>query len=218
MTFKAEKLTSSPVDLTVAKDNSTVKKNIEDFVVAYNAVNQALNELTKYDSNTKQGGLMQGDSAVVGLQNSLRNVVQSLSSSTDVYKSLSDIGLGNIQGGDLSIDNTKLDVALKNPDALKAMFIGADGLSTTQDGVAEKIKAATSSLLDSKGFFASKDTQLKEALKRNTQEINRINDRASSAEALLTARYVALDTQMSKLNALNAYVAQQVTTWNKRSD
>ncbi len=218
VTFKAEKLTSSPVDLTVAKDNSTVKKNIEDFVVAYNAVNQALNELTKYDSNTKQGGLMQGDSAVVGLQNSLRNVVQSLSSSTDVYKSLSDIGLGNIQGGDLSIDNTKLDAALKNPDALKAMFIGADGLSTTQDGVAEKIKAATSSLLDSKGFFASKDTQLKEALKRNTQEINRINDRASSAEALLTARYVALDTQMSKLNALNAYVAQQVTTWNKRSD
>ena len=93
-----------------------------------------------------------------------------------------------------------------------------DQMKYARDQMAEKIKAATSSLLDSKGFFASKDTQLKEALKRNTQEINRINDRASSAEALLTARYVALDTQMSKLNALNAYVAQQVTTWNKRSD
>ena len=41
-----------------------------------------------------------------------------------------------------------------------------------------------------------------------------MNARAQSTEALLTARYTALDTQMSKLNGLNAYIAQQVTAWN----
>jgi flagellar hook-associated protein 2 len=34
-------------------------------------------------------------------------------------------------------------------------------------------------------------------------------------EANLNARYSALDTKMASLNALNAYVNQQVTTWNK---
>ncbi|SDM66963.1 flagellar hook-associated protein 2 [Oryzisolibacter propanilivorax] len=214
VTFKAEKVSSAPVELSVTKNSSAVQKNIEDFVLAYNAVNQALNDLTKFDKGTGQGGLLQGDSTVVGLQNSLRNVVESLSSSTGPFQRLSDIGLGKIQGGDLSIDSTKLSEALKNPDALKALFIGADGLSTTEDGVGEKIKAATSKLLSAEGFFAYKDAQLKDVLKRNADEIKRVNARADSTEALLSARYTALDSQMSKLNALNAYIAQQVTTWN----
>ncbi len=217
VTFKAVDVTTAPVDITVTKDNAAVKKNIEDFVVAYNAANQALNDLTKYDSATKQGGLLQGDSSVVALQNQLRNAVQSLSNSTGPYQTLSSIGIGVIEGGDLSIDSTKLGDALKNPDAVKALFIGADGNATTQDGVAEKIKATTGKLLDSAGFFASKDAQLKKMLERNNQEIARVNARADSTEALLKARYTALDTQMSRLNALNAYIGQQVTTWNKNN-
>ncbi len=217
VTFKAVDVTATPVDITVTKDNAAVKKNIEDFVVAYNAANQALNDLTKYDSATKQGGLLQGDSSVVALQNQLRNAVQSISNSTGPYKTLSSIGIGVIEGGDLTIDSTKLGDALKDPDAVKVLFIGADGSATTQDGVAEKIKATTGKLLDSAGFFASKDAQLKKALDRNNQEIARVNARADSTEALLKARYTALDSQMSRLNALNAYIGQQVTTWNKSS-
>lgn len=215
VTFKAEKLTAAPVNISVTKDASAVQKNIEDFVVAYNAVNQALNDLTKYDAGTKQGGLLQGDSTAVTLQNSLRAVMQSTSSSTGAYRTLSNIGLGTVQGGDLSIDSSKLSKALKEPDALKALFIGADGLSTTQDGVGEKVKAATANLLGSEGFFASKDAQLKSGLKRNAAEVERINARAGRTEALLTARFTALDTQMTKLNALNAYIGQQVSMWNK---
>lgn len=216
VTFKAAQVTSAPVDITVVKDASAVKKNIEDFVIAYNAANQALNDLTKYDKATGVGGLLQGDSTAVALQNQLRNAVQSMSSSTGPYRTLSSIGLGIVQGGDLSIDGSKLDAALKNPDAVKALFIGADGSAATADGVAEKIKTATSQLLDSGGFFASKDKQLKAVLERNAKEVARINDRAEGTEALLKARYTALDAQMSRLNALNAYIGQQVTTWNNQ--
>ena len=216
VTFKAAEVTTAPVDITVAKDASVVKKSIEDFVIAYNAANQALNDLTKYDKATGVGGLLQGDSTAVSLQNQLRNVVQSMSSSTGPYKTLSSIGLGIIQGGDLSIDSTKLNAALQNPDAVKALFIGADGSAATADGVAEKIKTTTSRLLDASGFFASKDKQLKTVLERNASEVKRINARADGTEALLKARYTALDTQMSKLNALNAYIGQQVTAWNNQ--
>lgn len=217
VTFKAEQVTTGPIAITVSKDNSAIKKNIEDLVVAYNAVNQALNDLTKYDAGTKQGGLLQGDSTAVGLQNMLRNAMLSVSSSTGTMKTLSSIGLGMIQGGDLSIDSTKLAAAMQDPAGLKAMFVGADGNGTAVDGVAEKIKDATSRMLDSSGFFASKDAQLKKVKERDVKEIARVNDRADSTESLLKARYTALDSQMSKLTALNAYISQQVTTWNKSS-
>ena len=83
--------------------------------------------------------------------------------------------------------------------------------------MAGKIKAATDSLLSGDGFFASKDKLLKKTLDNVQKEITRVEDRADSVEKNLKVRYTALDTQMSRLNALNAYVAQQVTTWNKSS-
>jgi len=160
----------------------------------------------------------------VALQNTLRSALRSVASGSDgAFRSLSDVGIVSAGGlgqlaptGDLSVDTTKLNKALENPDAMKAFFRGADGGSVS-DGVAGKIKAVTDKLLASDGYFASKDKQLQNALKLNTKEIQRIEDRADSTETSLKARYTALDSQMSKLNALNAYIAQQVTTWNKSS-
>ena len=116
--------------------------------------------------------------------------------------------------GDLEVNTTKLNKALENPDAVKAMFRGPDG-GTSSDGVAEKINAVTSSLLATTGFFASKDKLLQSSLKQNAQDIQRLNDQADRLETNLKTRYTALDKQMSQLNALNAYISQQVTTWNK---
>jgi len=44
-----------------------------------------------------------------------------------------------------------------------------------------------------------------------------VNEKASRVEAQLNAKYSALDAKISSLNALNAYIGQQVTTWNKSS-
>ena len=224
VTFNALQVTTAPVEIAVAKDSTAVKQNIDAFVKAYNAVNQALNQITSYDKDTKSAGLLQGDSTAVGLQNTLRAALQSVASGTGgTFKTLSDVGITLAKGadvlkptGDLSVDTTKLNKALENPDALKAFFRGADGGSVT-DGVAGKFKAVTDKLLASTGYFASKDKLLQNALKLNEKEVQSVEDRASGVETNLKARYTALDSQMSKLNALNAYIAQQVTTWNKSS-
>lgn len=224
VTFTAVKETTAPITVTVAKDSSAVKANLENFVKAYNAVNQALNQITAYDKDTQTAGLLQGDTTAVALQNTLRMAIQSVAggSGNGGLRSLSDVGVMVSKGtgvrptGDLELDTKKLETALADPDAVKALFRGPDGGSLT-DGVAGKIKAATGSLLSGDGFFASKDKLLKKTLDNVQKEITRVEDRADSVEKNLKVRYTALDTQMSRLNALNAYVAQQVTTWNKSS-
>jgi flagellar hook-associated protein 2 len=223
VTFNAVKVTAAPVEITVAKDDTAVKANVDAFVKAYNALNQALNSITKYDKDTKTAGLLQGDSTAIGLQNSLRSAIQSLASGSGPFRNLSDIGIVSAGGlsnlsptGDLEVNASKLSKALEDPDAVKAMFRGAEG-GGTSDGVAEKILSVTSGLLSSTGFFASKDKLLQSSLKANDQEIQRVNDQADRLESSLKTRYTALDKQMSQLNALNAYISQQVTTWNKSS-
>jgi len=61
----------------------------------------------------------------------------------------------------------------------------------------------------------SKADALQKQLDTNTAEQTRVNDRAAAVEARLRKQYSALDAKMASLTALNAYVAQQVTTWNQ---
>ncbi len=146
VTFNALKETTGPVEITVAGDTSKVKENLDAFVKAYNAVNQALNTITAYDKDTKTAGLLQGDSSAVTLQNTLRMALQSVAGGDGKLRTLSDIGISTAKGtdplrpsGDLAIDSTKLDAALKDPEALKGFFRGADG--NTANGVGAKIKS-----------------------------------------------------------------------------
>lgn len=212
VTFKAEKVTTAPIQITVAKDNSAVQANITAFVDAYNAVNSYLSDATKYDAATKGAGLFQGDSTAIGLQNSLRAAMQSASKGSSVFKTLSDIGLGVQRGGNLLIDSTKLTKALDNVDEVKKMFRGSD---TVVGGIGSTIKSMTTTMLGTDGFFTTKNSSLQLSLKSNTKAQAGVNTAATNMETRLNARYSALDSQMSKINALNSYVSQQITTWNK---
>lgn len=224
VTFTAVKETSDPVTITVAKDNTAVQKNVEDFVTAYNAINDALNTMTKYDKETETAGLLQGDSTAVTLQNTLRMALQSVSGG-GALKTLSSIGVvsagglgqGNLSPtGNLELDKTKFAKAMETPDEVKAFFRGPDG-GNVEEGFGGQFKAMTTKLLATDGFFATKTKTYDQALKLNAKEVERVNDRATRMEKSLTARYTALDTKMSSLNALNSYIQQQVTTWNKSS-
>ncbi|MCZ8293609.1 MAG: flagellar filament capping protein FliD [Hylemonella sp.] len=213
VTFTAVKQTTAPVTLTIAKDTSTVKKNIEDFVKAYNEINGVLNEATKYDQATKTGGLLQGDSTTLALQSALRAAVQSVSTGSSMYSRLSDIGVSALRGGNLEVDSTKLGKALGNMDELKALFS-----STTPgnaEGIAVRLKGLTKTLLASDGYFKTKDDNLKRSLDNNAKDQVRVNEKASRMEAALNRRYSALDVQLTSLNSLNTYLTQQITQWNR---
>jgi flagellar hook-associated protein 2 len=216
VTFKAEAVTTAPVEISISKDNSALTKNIDDFVAAYNAINDLLSDATKYDGSTRQAGLFQGDSTAIGLQNALRSAVQSVSTASGMFQRLADVGITQQLGGDLAVDSAKLAKALENPDEVKNMFRSTD--SGSAQGVAVRIKALATSLLSVDGFFTAKESTLQLSLDRNAKDQDRVSARAISVEAQLNRRYSALDTQMASLNALNAYISQQVTAWNKSTN
>ncbi|MFT3813814.1 MAG: flagellar filament capping protein FliD [Acidovorax sp.] len=223
VTFTAVQTTSTPVQIDVTQDTSAITGNIQAFVAAYNAVNDALSSVTAYNASTQQAGIFQGDSSTVSLQSTLRRALQAAVSGSAAggpFKTLSDIGvvvaggLGNVNPtGDLEVDTTKLNAALQQPDALKAFFRGASGGSVT-DGVGGQIGSVLSGLLSTSGYFQMKTNSLNAELDKENADIATYTMRANNLQTSLQARYTALDTQMSQLNALNSYIQQQVTTWN----
>ena len=65
VTFTALKVTTAPVEISITKSTTQAQANIDNFVKAYNAINQLLGDATKYDSATKSAGLLQGDSSAL---------------------------------------------------------------------------------------------------------------------------------------------------------
>ncbi len=216
LTFQFSQVTTTDAEIKVTSDVTTMKKNIQDFVDAYNAVNTLLSDSTKYDADNKTAGLLQGDSTTVGLMNTLRRIVTS-AGQTSPFRNLSDIGISLQQGGALSINATKLDTALQKPDDVKAMFATVSSGDAQSSGVGVKIKNFALGLLSFDGTINTKADSLNTLVKNNQANQDKVNDRAAVVEKRLRAQYTALDTQMASLNALSTYVTQQVEIWNGTS-
>lgn len=216
VTLTAGEVSASPVEITVEPDRGVVKRAVDAFVAAYNAVNQALNEQTKYDPSSKAAGLLQGDSTAIGLQRALRGILQSTTTGS-AYARLADVGVTQQLGGDLAVDSARLEAAAANGDALKNLF-RIDNANVMTNGVALKFKTFAQGVLATDGLFSTKDASLKRSLDLNAREQTRLNEKVARVETQLNRRYSALDVQLNSLNALNAYVTQQVAQWNRNTN
>ena len=203
----------APLTMAISEDVTPAVKNVSDFVAAYNKLNQSLTELTKYSAATKTAGLFQGDSSVVGLQNILRNMLGSSSLGAS-SQHLSDVGLERKLDGSLSISTAKLSLAANNGTTLQQLFTNNNSNPMT-NGFALKFRDLGKGVLASGGSVHSKVAVLQKNLDTNSKEQAKVNDRATIFESRLRKQYSALDAQMAQLNALNAYVTQQVAAWNK---
>lgn len=214
LTLQLSQVTTAPVEVGVSSDTAAMKKNLEAFVAAYNALNDMLTSATKYDPTSKVAGSLQGDSSTIGLQNALKGMMRSVTASSP-FSRLVDVGIEAKQGGNLEIKADKLEAALGNLDSLKALFTTAGDAGSQGFGL--KIKAFSDGLLSATGLMSTKTEALQNAVKRNTKEQDRVVDRAARAEVRLLAQYNAMDAAVGRLNGLSSFVNQQITLWNKNS-
>lgn len=218
-----------PARVSVTADKEATKKNIQDFVDAFNALNDLLTKTTKgmRDENGKQvsaaddkdpSGLFQGDSATVSLQNSLRSLLSgTASNASGSFKRLADIGI-EYKDGSLKITKPeKLDKAMESPDALKSLFAAKASGDGSGGGISVTFKKFTDELLAYDGTLNSKTDALELRKKNNLKDQDKVNEGAAALEAKLTRQYSALDSQMASITALNTYMQNQIAAWNKSS-
>ena len=216
VTIDLKAVTTSSATMSVSEDVTVAVKNVDEFVKAYNTLNKNLVDLTKYDAGTKTASLFQADSGILGLQSVLRGMFGSISNGS-AYQRLSDIGMDRQLDGSIKVNYTKLSVAANNGTELQKLFT-TDNSNSQTNGFALKFAKLGNDLLASTGAVSSKSKALSDALARNAKDQTKVNDRAAATEARLRKTYTALDTKMASLTALNSYVAQQVTTWNKSTN
>ena len=214
--LKLTSKTTTPVDLTVAADTTTMKANVEAFVKAYNDLAGYLTAQTKYDSASKTAGALQGDSGANALRAALRGLGTSSAGASSTLSRMAQIGLDPQSDGSLKINSAKLTSALESPVELQKMF-SLNGEGADDDGFAQKIKTWSDTLLGFDGAVTTRSSSLQSQVTANTKRQAAFEERMTTVEARMRAQYTALDTKMSSLTALSSYVSQQITNWNKSS-
>jgi flagellar hook-associated protein 2 len=214
LTLNVSALTTSPATVTVATDKTALKKAITDFAAAYTAIYKLIATDTHYDATAKQGGILQGDSAAVGLQNQLRALAGGVTGASSTFARLSDAGLQIQVDGSMTVDDTKLGNALGNLAELKKAFANTDPADPTQDGFAKRFRTATDALLGIDGSLSTRTQGLSDALRRNQTDQEHLNTRLAGVERRLRAQYTALDKAMATLTSQSSYITQQVAAWN----
>ncbi|MEO6897237.1 MAG: flagellar filament capping protein FliD [Caldimonas sp.] len=210
--------TTAAATVTVVADNDTLKKTLTDFAAAYTSVYKLIAADTRYDPTSKQGGILQGDSAAVGLQNQLRTLAGGLSGASSAFGRLSDVGLQIQTDGSMTVNSTKLDSALANLPEITKLFTGVGGLFPSNDGFGKRFRDTTTAMLGIDGSITSRTTGLSNQLQRNQKDQDSFTMRLAGIEKRLRAQYTALDTQMASLSTQSSYITQQVAAWNNNKN
>ncbi len=196
-------------EVSVTSDRDAVKTAIQDFATAYNNLAKAIAEQTRFDAASNTGGPLQGDSAATGLQRQLRSLLAAGSEASSTFRRLSDVGLSMQRDGTLSVDGAKLDNATTDLVELKKAFAASD-TDPSRDGFARRYADLAQQVLGLDGSLTTRTEGLRQRITRNGEDQAAMEERVERFRARLVAQYTAMDSNLSRLNALSGYVTQQL--------
>ncbi len=217
ISLSLNKVTSTPVTLSAAQDNTSIRKAVDTFVSAYNDLNKLLGDQTKYDSaNTKHDNL-QGDASAISLRAQIRTALTATTGASSTFTRVSDIGLDVQTDGSIKVNDTKITSAITNLSELKKFFSNTDTVTTSNNGIATTLRNTASTVLGVDGTLYSRKASLQKSIDYNNTQQDAMNTRIAATEKRMRAQYTALDAQMGQLQGLQSYVTQQINQYNKTS-
>lgn len=200
LTFELVATTTTPVNIAVLNDTEAMRKTVQTFVDAYNAITTSLAEQVKYDASTKRSGPLQGDRAATQLQSQLREMLRTPVSSGSIAN-LSAIGIQVQRDATLSVSSQKLEAALATPSKVATLFQAVDTVNPSAAGVARRLDSRITAWLGSSGTVAGADQTLTKLSKVNQQQQESLNRRLESIQKSLLRTYTSLDQQLTQIKS-----------------
>lgn len=194
---------STETTITVATNTDGLKKSVQTFVDAYNALVSTINSATQTPKNADGSfgtpPALAGDSLARGMLTALRNeLVAPSSGGNGQLQVLSQLGINTVQGtGLLEIDSAKFTAALET----QKLGGQIGSLFTGEGGLASRMTAALEPFTKADGLLADRSKVLEVTKKNLTTQQSNLDSRITLLTASLTKKYNTMDTLVGQLNA-----------------
>lgn len=197
----------TPVTVTVDADKAAVTGALQKLVDAYNKFNGLAKQLTAYDPDTRQAGILLGDSTLRTVAVSLQNaLISSVAGAPANYDNLVDIGITTDSDGKMQLDKDVLNKAL---DSDFGAVVG------TLNQAASGLDDTVGSLVQSGGLFDSRTGSIQDQLDDIGDQRLDLDHRMTQLQQTLMAQYTAMDTLVAQLQSTSNYLTQQLANLPK---
>ncbi|GHD61095.1 flagellar filament capping protein FliD [Jeongeupia chitinilytica] len=199
---------STPIQLTSARDSSSIKTALTAFVKAYNDVQSSISQNASYNAETKTAGILQGDASVRGVQSQLRSMLgQAFGGGDAAIQTLSQLGVAFQQDGKLALDSAKLDKAVTNNLDSVMSFLGSYDKTknpskppaSSADSFGVKLNDMLDKMLTKGGTMDSRTDGINSSIKLLDKQRDAMTAKLTETEARLRKQYVALDQALTKM-------------------
>ena len=207
-TIELRSTTTTAASVVLTQDTSAVKEKLKALVVAYNDVDNIVKETTDPESTLETyGKTLVGDGTVKLIRQQLRNMFlgQSTTPGTAVT-SMADLGFKTDQKGVLSVDEAKLDAALKDNygDVVKALTGNQSNVSTfsTQPaGVIGDTVRRLNSILANDGPLQSKTGNAETENSKYKADMEKLQRRMETLLRRYNQQFAAMESLVGSVNA-----------------
>lgn len=205
LSVEFKEVTTAPLTVTVAKDESGTQSNMQGFIDAYNTLVKALDKLTA-SGNAESGvaaGALSSDSGVRSLRNQLNNLLRTQVGGV----SLTDYGISAQRDGTIALDSSRFAKKVAaNPEALDTLL----GQTNTLDYKRRGVMGALQGYLDSwtkttGGLLQSRQDGLQKQLTSYSSQqdaIERMYQQAYQRYLLQFTTLANLESQMSSTSSM----------------
>ncbi|NDC10570.1 MAG: hypothetical protein EBZ75_14770, partial [Oxalobacteraceae bacterium] len=207
-TLELRSTTLTPASIVLTQDTSAVKEKLKALVVAYNDVDNIVKETTDPESTLETyGKTLVGDGTVKMIRQQLRNIFlgQSTTPGTAIT-SLGDLGFKTDQKGVLSLDEAKLDAALKDNygDLVKALTgnqSNVSALSTQPAGVIGDTVRRLNQVLGNDGPLVSKTTNAETENTKYKADLEKLQRRMETLLKRYNLQFATMESLVGNVNA-----------------
>lgn len=203
MTVTLKKGSSSSI-ITVDNDTTAIQEKINAFASAYNNVVNYISSQSAYNSTTKVGGALMGESTARSVLTNISSMLTSrVAGVSEDTRALSQIGFKtDSKTGTISVDSTVLADALGD-DIEKV----ADLFTTSTYGIANKFYDYADSVTKSTtGAISIRTSGLQSTVNNITENMQKMESRLETTEQNLIARFSALESLIAGLTAQSNYL------------
>jgi len=192
----------SPVDVTISQDTDALVEQFQTFAERFNDVIDRIEELTKYNPETEERGVLLGDSTVEVVRSRLYSLTRRIVANSGSYRSLADIGFRVGDGAHLEFDEDAFRRAYEaDPQAVQQLLSGDDGL-------AAKLEEVLDDLTDpAEGVLGVREETLRSREELFNKRIDQMNELLSIKEEQLYAQFRAMEAALAQLQAQQAALA-----------
>jgi flagellar hook-associated protein 2 len=123
VTLDLHGVSDKPVTLNVTRNIDNLVEKVTKFTEDFNGIVDKIKELTKFDPDTNEKGLLLGDSTVRTVESSVYNAMQTVVAGAGRYRIMADVGIKIGEGAKLEFDEDKFREAYaSDPDAVQKLF------------------------------------------------------------------------------------------------